>query len=90
MDIPGQKQISAYAGRGILSESCGPVWMIGTGTSPNISHLYMYILTLRQLVSASSFHFSRSGSHNQQSGAPCAIPVSFGECGESLHGFDSD
>jgi len=34
LDIPGQKQISAYAGRGILSESCGPVWMIGTGTSP--------------------------------------------------------
>jgi glucan 1,3-beta-glucosidase len=44
LDIPGQKQISVYAGRGILSESCGPVWMIGTGTSPNLSHLQ--ILTL--------------------------------------------
>ena len=38
MDIPGQKQISVYAGRGILSESCGPVWMIGTGMSSNSSH----------------------------------------------------
>jgi len=33
LDIPGQKQISVYAGRGILSESSGPVWMIGTGMS---------------------------------------------------------
>ena len=46
MDIPGQKQISAYAGRGILSESCGPVWMIGTGTSPNFSP-HLRILTLQ-------------------------------------------
>ena len=34
LDIPGQKQISIYSGRGILSESCGPIWMIGTGMSP--------------------------------------------------------
>ena len=27
------QQISIYAGRGILSESAGPVWMIGTGSS---------------------------------------------------------
>jgi hypothetical protein len=33
LDIPGQKQISVYAGSGILSESSGAVWMIGTGRS---------------------------------------------------------
>ena len=49
MDIPGQKQISAYAGRGILSESCGPVWMIGTGTSPNLSYLRILTLLLDRL-----------------------------------------
>lgn len=30
LDIPGEAQITAYSGRGILSESQGPVWMIGT------------------------------------------------------------
>ncbi|KAF9259881.1 exo-beta-1,3-glucanase [Marasmius fiardii PR-910] len=30
LDGDGSSQISLYAGRGILSESAGPVWMIGT------------------------------------------------------------
>lgn len=30
LDLPGEQQITVYAGRGILSESKGPVWMIGT------------------------------------------------------------
>ncbi|KAF8900725.1 exo-beta-1,3-glucanase [Gymnopilus junonius] len=30
MDSTGQGQITVYAGRGILSESQGPVWLIGT------------------------------------------------------------
>ncbi|KAG5649857.1 hypothetical protein H0H81_001746 [Sphagnurus paluster] len=29
-DLDGDSQISIYSGRGILSESAGPVWMIGT------------------------------------------------------------
>ena len=59
MDIPGQKQISAYAGRGILSESCGPVWMIGTGMSPNHFPLFTdSYSSARQLVCVFSFHFS--------------------------------
>ena len=59
MDIPGQKQISAYAGRGILSESCGPVWMIGTGMSPNYFPLFTdSYSSARQLVCVFSFHFS--------------------------------
>ena len=27
----GRSQITVYSGRGVLSESQGPVWMIGTG-----------------------------------------------------------
>ncbi|KAG6839734.1 hypothetical protein C0991_012183 [Blastosporella zonata] len=30
-DLDGGSQLSLYSGRGILSESAGPVWMIGTG-----------------------------------------------------------
>lgn len=30
LDIKGEKQISLFSGRGVLSQSKGPVWMIGT------------------------------------------------------------
>ncbi|KAG9225976.1 hypothetical protein CCMSSC00406_0006402 [Pleurotus cornucopiae] len=30
LDVPGEDQITLFSGRGILSESQGPVWMIGT------------------------------------------------------------
>jgi len=30
LDLQGEEMITAYSGRGILSESQGPVWMIGT------------------------------------------------------------
>ncbi|KAF8879271.1 exo-beta-1,3-glucanase [Infundibulicybe gibba] len=30
LDLSGESQISVYSGRGILSESAGPVWLIGT------------------------------------------------------------
>ncbi|KAJ6479946.1 exo-beta-1,3-glucanase [Mycena vitilis] len=32
LDSGGQSQISLFAGRGILTESAGPVWMIGTAS----------------------------------------------------------
>ncbi|KAI0339777.1 glucan 1,3-beta-glucosidase [Trametopsis cervina] len=31
LDSPGSPQISLWSGRGVLSESQGPVWLIGTG-----------------------------------------------------------
>ncbi|KAF8654106.1 hypothetical protein AX16_003639 [Volvariella volvacea WC 439] len=34
LDGDGLSQISIYSGRGILSESAGPVWLIGTGCKP--------------------------------------------------------
>ena len=34
LDIAGEAQISLYSGRGIYSESQGPVWMVGTGRCP--------------------------------------------------------
>ncbi|KAF7353606.1 Exo-beta-1,3-glucanase [Mycena venus] len=42
MDGDGDTQISLYSGRGILSESAGPVWMIGTGSEHHT--LYQYSL----------------------------------------------
>jgi len=33
LDLKGDERITAFAGRGILSESQGPVWMIGTACS---------------------------------------------------------
>ncbi|KIY65201.1 glycoside hydrolase family 55 protein [Cylindrobasidium torrendii FP15055 ss-10] len=42
LDLPGEKQMSLYAARGVLSESEGPVWMIGTG--PEHHTLYQYNL----------------------------------------------
>ena len=41
LDGDGTSQISIFAGRGILSESAGPVWMIGTGTSTSYSQLHV-------------------------------------------------
>lgn len=31
LDAGGSPQISLFSGRGLLSESQGPVWLIGTG-----------------------------------------------------------
>ncbi|KAJ7929214.1 exo-beta-1,3-glucanase [Mycena leptocephala] len=42
MDGDGVTQISLYSGRGILSESAGPVWMIGTASEHHT--LYQYSL----------------------------------------------
>ncbi|KAF9531336.1 glycoside hydrolase family 55 protein [Crepidotus variabilis] len=40
LDIKGEEQISAYCGRGILSESKGPVWMIGTASEHHVIYQY--------------------------------------------------
>jgi hypothetical protein len=42
LDSSGQTQISLYSGRGILSQSAGPVWMIGTASEHHT--LYQYNL----------------------------------------------
>ncbi|RXW22391.1 hypothetical protein EST38_g3456 [Candolleomyces aberdarensis] len=42
LDNDGVSQISVYSGRGILSESQGPVWLIGTGSEHHV--LYQYRL----------------------------------------------
>ncbi|KAJ3501572.1 hypothetical protein NLJ89_g9279 [Agrocybe chaxingu] len=41
LDLPGERRISVYSGRGILSESQGPVWLIGTAEHHTI---YQYNL----------------------------------------------
>ncbi|KAF8900737.1 exo-beta-1,3-glucanase [Gymnopilus junonius] len=40
LDLEGEAQITAYAGRGILSESRGPVWMIGTASEHHVIYQY--------------------------------------------------
>ncbi|THH31142.1 hypothetical protein EUX98_g3028 [Antrodiella citrinella] len=42
-DLDGTEQITVFSGRGILSQSRGPVWMIGTGSEHHT--LYQYNLT---------------------------------------------
>ncbi|KAJ7261316.1 exo-beta-1,3-glucanase [Mycena haematopus] len=42
LDSSGQTQISLYSGRGILSQSAGPVWMIGTAAEHHT--LYQFAL----------------------------------------------
>ncbi|CAK5270966.1 unnamed protein product [Mycena citricolor] len=42
LDTAAQSQISIFSGRGILSESAGPVWMIGTSSEHHV--LYQYNL----------------------------------------------
>lgn len=50
LDYAGNPQFGAYSGRGILSESLGPVWMIGTGAYQN--------LDLRRFIHLLFFPFS--------------------------------
>jgi len=40
LDGTSHGQITVYSGRGVLSESAGPVWLVGTGVSAfsNILH----------------------------------------------------
>ncbi|KJA16119.1 glycoside hydrolase family 55 protein [Hypholoma sublateritium FD-334 SS-4] len=40
LDENSQGQITTYAGRGVLSESHGPVWMIGTASEHHVIHQY--------------------------------------------------
>ncbi|KAJ7929215.1 exo-beta-1,3-glucanase [Mycena leptocephala] len=49
LDASSQGQISIFSGRGILSESAGPVWMIGTASEHHV--LYQY-----NLVNAASHY----------------------------------
>lgn len=37
LDNTNSQQTSVFSGRGIFSESYGPVWMIGTGKLSNLS-----------------------------------------------------
>ncbi|TFY80464.1 hypothetical protein EWM64_g3546 [Hericium alpestre] len=39
-DVDGPSQLTAYSGRGILSESQGPVWMVGTAAEHHVFYQY--------------------------------------------------
>ncbi|KAF6741973.1 glucan 1,3-beta-glucosidase [Ephemerocybe angulata] len=43
LDGDGSSQISVYSGRGILSESQGPVWLIGTGSEHHAVYQYRFV-----------------------------------------------
>ncbi|KAG5350518.1 hypothetical protein C0989_010720, partial [Termitomyces sp. Mn162] len=49
LDGDGTSQISIYSGRGILSESAGPVWMIGTALLPAISRRACAVFYQREM-----------------------------------------
>ncbi|KAI0790705.1 glucan 1,3-beta-glucosidase [Abortiporus biennis] len=40
LDAGGSGQISLYSGRGVMSESQGPVWLIGTGSEHHVEYQY--------------------------------------------------
>lgn len=42
-DLDGNSQISIFSGRGILSESQGPVWMVGTASEHHIMYQYSLV-----------------------------------------------
>ncbi|OCH91433.1 exo-beta-1,3-glucanase [Obba rivulosa] len=42
-DLDQGSQLAAYSGRGILSESQGPVWMIGTASEHSIEYQYRLV-----------------------------------------------
>ncbi|KAI0797623.1 exo-beta-1,3-glucanase [Abortiporus biennis] len=46
LDSPNGEQVTLFSGRGILSESAGPVWLIGTGSEHHT--LYQYSLANAQ------------------------------------------
>lgn len=39
----GHQQITLYSGRGLLSESEGPVWLIGTGSEHHVLYQYSFV-----------------------------------------------
>jgi len=43
LDLEGEAMITAYSGRGILSESQGPVWMIGTASEHHVIYQYNFV-----------------------------------------------
>lgn len=43
LDSGGSPQISLWSGRGILSESQGPVWLIGTASKSQFNHLWLVV-----------------------------------------------
>jgi len=43
LDDPAEGQITIYSGRGILSESEGPVWMIGTASEHHTIYQYNFV-----------------------------------------------
>ncbi|KAK7437112.1 hypothetical protein VKT23_018738 [Stygiomarasmius scandens] len=43
IDGDGITRITAFSGRGILSESAGPVWMIGTASEHHVLYQYQFV-----------------------------------------------
>ncbi|TFK19768.1 glucan 1,3-beta-glucosidase [Coprinopsis marcescibilis] len=43
LDFGNHSQITVYSGRGLLSESEGPVWLIGTGSEHHVMYQYQLV-----------------------------------------------
>lgn len=42
VDDPLQRQITVYSGRGLLDESSGPVWLVGTAVEHHVKYEYQF------------------------------------------------
>lgn len=51
LDGDGSTQVQIYSGRGILSESAGPVWLIGTGERHLMMIIMFYLIFFMVLTS---------------------------------------
>lgn len=77
LDAKSSPQISVFTGRGILSESAGPVWFIGTGKSTVLFLLPDHDKLWQQLVSLVKFLclLDTEAVTHHVSGARDSVPV---------------
>ncbi|KAK6544365.1 hypothetical protein TWF694_001066 [Orbilia ellipsospora] len=72
LDLLSQDQIDVYAGRGVLIESSGPVWLYGTASEHNV--LYQY-----QIQDSSNVFLGMIQTESPYfQGAPIGAPAPFG------------
>lgn len=43
VEDPQLRQITVYAGRGLLDESPGPVWLVGTSVEHHVKYEYQFV-----------------------------------------------
>jgi glucan 1,3-beta-glucosidase len=69
MEDTAQGQTSVFAGRGILSESAGPMWFIGTASEHHALYQYSLGMWLRSVAPSECLPFHAVGAKNHYMGS---------------------